>query len=305
MNLSIQDFDFLDGFDNLGSFTIDKHGKNKLNLFVLKINANEFNLKRLEELLIDPMIDYSLSRSVKEKYKNKPGTLTQKAREKFIDYVNNKGELGELLLYCFLETHLKAPKILSKLELKTSTSLNVNGADGVHFLKLENGNYQLIFGESKTIVGLTDALTDAFKSIDQFKREVNAKGDKKSGLPYEKSLISDHLDKETFKQEEKDLISKIVYPKKENDLDGFESDDAFGIFIGYEISINEEDKKLSNKDFREKIQTQIKDEVRSKFTHITKKISEFKLYGHNFYLYILPLTELDENRKKIMQGLQS
>ena len=49
MNLSIQDFDFLDAFDNLGSFTIDEYGKNKLDLFVLNINANEFNLKRLEE----------------------------------------------------------------------------------------------------------------------------------------------------------------------------------------------------------------------------------------------------------------
>lgn len=302
MNLSIQDFDFLDAFDNLGSFIIDEHGKNKLDLFVLNINANEFNLKRLEELLIDPMIDYSLSRSVREQYKNKSGTLTKKAKEKFIEYVNNKGELGELLLYCFLETHLKAPKILSKLELKTSTSLNVNGADGVHFLRLENGDYQLIFGESKTIVGLTDALTDAFKSIDKFKREVNDKGNKKSGLPYEKSLISDHLGKETFTQEEKDFISKIVYPKKEN---AFEVDDAFGIFVGYEITIDKEDKKLPNEDFRKKIQEQIKKEVESKFSHISNKINEFNLYGHSFYLYILPLTELDKNREAIMQGLQS
>ncbi len=302
MNLSIQDFDFLDAFDNLGSFTIDEYGKNKLDLFVLNINANEFNLKRLEELLIDPMIDYSLSRSVKEQYKNKPATLTKKAKEKFIDYVKNKGELGELLLYCFLETHLKAPKILSKLELKTSTSLNVNGADGVHFFKLANGNYQLIFGESKTIIGLTDAITEAFKSIDQFKKEVNDKGNKKSGLPYEKSLISDHLGKETFTEEEKDFILKIVYPKKEN---YFKVDDAFGIFVGYEIKIDEEDKKLPNEDFRNKIHEQVKEEVKSKFSHITKKIDEFKLYGHNFYLYILPLTELDKNREEIMKGLQS
>lgn len=302
MNLSIQDFDFLDAFDNLGSFTIDQYGKNKLELFVLKISANGFNLKRLEELLLDPMIDYSLSRSVREQYKNKPGTLTKRAKEKFIEYIQNKGELGELLLYCFLESHLKAPKILSKLELKTSTSHYVNGADGAHFLKLQDGNYQLIFGESKTIVDLTTALTDAFKSIDEFKRCVNTKGDKKSGLPYEKILISDHLGKETFTQEEKDFISKIVYPKKEND---FECDDAFGIFVGYEITIDEEDKKLPNADFRKKIKEQIEKEVKSKFSHITKKIDEFKLYGHSFYLYILPLTELDESRKSIMQSLQS
>lgn len=302
MDLSIEDFDFLDAFDNLGSFVIDDYGKNRLELFSLKINSNEFNIKTLEELLIDPMVDYSLSRTVKEQYKNKPATLTRKAKEKFIDYVKNKGELGELLLYCFLETHLQSPKILSKLELKTSTSHYVNGSDGVHYLKLENGDYQLIFGESKTIIGLTSALTEAFKSIDEFKREVNSKGDTKSGLPYEKSLISDHLSKETFSQEDKDFIRKIIYPCKEND---FEIDDAFGIFIGYEIKIDEEDKKLPNSEFRIKVQEQIKKEVEDKFSHITKKINEFKLYGHNFYLYILPLVELDETREKVMQGLQS
>ena len=50
---------------------------------------------------------------------------------------------------------------------------------------------------------------------------------------------------------------------------------------------------------------QIKKEVESKFSHITNKINEFNLYGHSFYLYILPLTELDKNREAIMQGLQS
>jgi hypothetical protein len=50
------------------------------------------------------MADFSLSRMIKEKYKDRPVELSKKAREKFIDYINNKGgELGELLLYCFLE----------------------------------------------------------------------------------------------------------------------------------------------------------------------------------------------------------
>ncbi|MCI5116271.1 MAG: DUF1837 domain-containing protein [Candidatus Electrothrix sp. AW1] len=170
MNLSIADFDFLNSFDHLGDYALDKYEKNKLDLFILKINANEFDYASLKENLLDPMIDFSLSRKIREKYAGKPGRLFAKAREKFIEYTNNKGELGELLLYCFLEAHLNAPKILSKLELKTSTSHYVNGADGVHFLRLDDGNYQLIFGESKTIVGLTSAISDAFKSVYLFKQ---------------------------------------------------------------------------------------------------------------------------------------
>ena len=302
MELSIKDFDFLDSFEHLGDHVLDEHCKNKLDIFVLKMNANDFDYVSLKEKLLDPMIDFSLSRKIREKYSTKPGTLSAKAREKFVEYINNKGELGELLLYCFLETHLHAPKLLSKLELKTSTSHYVNGSDGVHFLKLKDGSYQLIFGESKTIAGLTTAITDAFKSIYQFKSCVNSKGNKKSGLPYEKGLLSDHLEKETFSNEEKEFIEKIIYPNRHCD---FEVDDAFGVFVGYEIQVCEEDKKLSNKDFREKIRNQINNEIESSFMHVVKKINDYKLYGHNFYIYILPFTDLDKTRSLIQEGIST
>jgi hypothetical protein len=300
VELSIKDFDFLNSFEHLGAHFLDQHGKNKLDLFILKINANDFDYVSLKNNLIDPMIDFSLSRKVRKRYAGKPGTLSTKAREKFVEYINNKGELGELLLYCFLETHLKAPKILSKLELKTSTSHYVNGADGVHFLKLDDGNYQLIFGESKTIAGLTAALSDAFKSIFEFKNCINSKESKKSGLPYEKGLISDHLEKETFSYEERQFIETVIYPSRNSD---FEVDDAFGIFVGYEISVRQEDKRLSNKDFREKIKNQIKMEVEASYNHVLKKIEAYKLYGHNFYIYILPFTDLDKTRSLIQQDI--
>jgi len=295
MELSFTDFDFLNAFDELDELFIDEHKKNKLNLFMLKINANMFDYNYMQDKLLEPLIDFSLSRNIKDEYKHKPAHLSKKAREKFLNYVQNKGELGELLLYCFLESHLQAPKILSKLELKTSTSHYVNGSDGVHFLKLDNGNYQLI-----SIQGLTAALSDAFKSIDEFNREKNSSGNDKSGISYEKSLISDHLSKETFSDEEKAFIKSIIYPTRDGD---FEVDDAFGIFVGYEIKISDEDKKLPNDDFRKKIQEQVKEEVQEKLTHITKKIDDYKLYGHNFYIYILPFTELSKSRTAIQKAI--
>lgn len=300
MKLSINDFDFLDSFDDLGEYYLDPHNKNKINLFSLKINANEFDYQGLQDNLLEPMINFSLSRAVKDEYADKPAHLSKKAREKFIEYIRNKGELGELILYSFLESHLKAPKILSKLELKTSTSHYVNGADGVHFLKLKNGDYQIIFGESKTEVGITKGISNAFKSISEFKNELNGKGAKKSGLPYEKSLISDHLANETFTEDEKKFIKSIVYPSRKDD---FYVDDAFGIFIGYEMKIKDSDKLLSNHVFREEIKSQIKAEIEGKFSHIMKKITEYGLSGHNFYIYFLPITDLIKNRKLLQQGI--
>lgn len=300
MELSINDSDFLNSFEHLENCTLDESRKKRLDIFILKINANEFDYSSLIRNLVDPLIDFSLSRKVREKYAGKPGTLSLKAREKFVNYMNNKGELGELLLYCFLETHLRAPKLLSKLELKTSTSHYVNGSDGVHFLKLENGSYQLIFGESKTITDLKVAITNALNSISEFKRCVNSKGGKKSGLPYEKGLLSDHLEKETFSKEQREFIERIIYPSRHND---FDVDDAFGIFIGYETKVCDENKSLSNRGFREKVKSQIREEIALLFEYIKNKINELSLEGHNFYIYLLPFTDLDRNRKSIQEEI--
>lgn len=294
MKLSIGENDFLQCFEHVS--TQNLNNKNKLDIFLLNSNANEFDYKLLERNLLDPVITYALSRKVQKKYKNKPGTLVNKAKEKFKNYNQNDGELGELMLYCFLETHLKAPKILSKLELKTSNKLYVNGSDGVHYLKLKNGNYQIIFGESKMYQDLSTAMENALESIREFKEEVNKSGDEKSGITFEKNLISDNLEKE-FDEDDEDFLTKLIYPSSQND---FFVDDAFGIFIGYETAITQGEKKLDNPEFRKKIKQKILNEINYISVDINKKIESKNLNGHNFYIYIVPFTDIENKRKEVL-----
>lgn len=295
------DNNFLDTFTNLiDSQEIDpSNKKTKLSLFVHNVNANSFDYDLLKERLLEPLIDFSLSGKTSAKLQGMPATLSKRARERFVQKMNT-GELGELLLFCFLKTHLKAPKILSKLELKTSNKFYVNGSDGIHFLKLDDGNYQIIFGESKTIKNLSDAIREALQSIHDFKNEVNSKGEEKSGINYEKTLISAHLENESFTDDEKLIIEDLIYPKESNK---FNVDNAFGIFIGYEISITEEDKNLSNEEFRNVINERIKKEIEGQFDNISKKISDLGLNGHCFYIYILPFTDLDQVREDITKSI--
>lgn len=294
MKLSIGENEFLESFEHIGAQKLNN--KNKLDIFLLNSNANEFDYKLLERNLLDPVITYSLSRKVQEKYKSRPGILSKKAREKFKNYSQNTGELGELMLYCFLETHLKAPKILSKLELKTSNKLYVNGSDGVHYLKLENGNYQIIFGESKMYQDLSSAIEQALKSIREFKEEVNRDGDKKSGITFEKNLISDNLEKE-FDENDEAFLTKLIYPSSKND---FFIDDAFGIFIGYETVISQEEKQLDNSEFRKIIKQKILNEINRISVNINNKIESKNLSGHNFYIYIVPFTDIENKRREIL-----
>ncbi|WP_339235123.1 DUF1837 domain-containing protein [Bacillus sp. FSL K6-1012] len=299
MELSLGSNDFLKVFKLLDTHDFSNTGS-KVNLFLCPINANKFDYNRIIDELIEPLADFAISRKVKKTYSNRPMTLSKVAREKFVEYKKNTGELGEFLLYCFLEGHLKAPKILSKLEMKTSTSMYVNGSDGVHFLKTPDNNYQLVFGESKTIKELNTAISEAFKSIYQFINEINDKGNKKSGINFEKRLISDNLDHESWTKEEQEFLTKLIYPTTDEE---FYVDDAFGIFVGFQITLTDELKQMNSSNYRITIEEEVRSQVNKELKHIDTIIKKYELYGYSFYIYALPFTELDRNRKEIMKGI--
>lgn len=81
-----------------------------------------------------------------------------------------KGELGELLLFTLLDVYFKAPKILSKISLKTSRRMPVFGADAVH-AQFHDGKLMLYLGESKLHADFKSAATKATNSIKSAKEK--------------------------------------------------------------------------------------------------------------------------------------
>ena len=284
---------------HLGTFDILSN--NKLEVFSFIINANDFDYKNATEQLLESVAEFALSRKIKKEYKDKPLALSKKAREKFRDYTENKGELGEFFLYCFLEGHLGAPTILSKLQLKTAKNMYVNGADGLHYLKLVDGNYHLIFGESKVEKKLTDGLRHAFESISDFKKGKNKKDNDKSGIMFERGLLNSNLDREIEDENEKLFLKRIIYPSTKS---GFDVDDAFGIFVGFEFNYSDL-QKLSNNDFRKVIKEKIIEVTKKQIKNINKYVENHKLFGHTFYIYVLPFANIEDDREMILKELLS
>lgn len=288
-------------FKHIGHFPISNNQDDGfLDLFLLPINARNFDYNCVSDNLLESVADYSLSWKIRENYKDKAMMLSRKAREKFRDYEKNDGELGELLLFCFLEGHLEAPKILTKLELKTSNKLYVNGSDGVHLKKISEKKYHLIFGESKTYTELTRAFENAFKSIYEFVNEMNSKGDSKSGIEYERGLISSNMEQMIFDEDDEDILNLLLYPENKPSSD-VRLDDAFSIFIGYEIDITKEKEELSNDEFPDKIEEKIITQIENYKNEIYELIKEYELIGYTFYIFVMPFTDIDKNRKKILK----
>ena len=294
---------FLDAFEEVSNSTLDEHGRKKLNVQIMKTNANEFAYDALIDKLIEPMIDFSVSRVTRNKLESDPGHLSKKAREEFRKIEENRGELGELLIYCFLESHLGAPKILTKYELKTSPNMYVNGSDGVHFLRLDNGDYQLIFSESKMYKAIGTAINSAFESIKAFKTGLTKDGKYKPGIVFEKGLLNGHIEKETFSKEDARFLERLIYPSRIEGEEEIRVDDAFAIFVGFEISIDEKDKLKRPEEFRNELKKKVETYISKKHIDISKSISRNGLNGHDIYIYIVPFTDLSETRNKIFKEL--
>lgn len=272
---------------------------NRLNVFVLKIANNQFDYSGLIEELENALITYALSRRTVEELaqQRKFGNLSSYAREKLRKAEQNTGELGELLLYCFLESHLNAPKLLTKLELKTSANDYVKGADGVHLLQLDDRKFQIIFGESKLYGDLSQGIRKAFDSIG----EMVDNGLNK--IFFEKHLIDSNLLKENVSEDEMQLLKKILIPS-ENDED-LEVDHSFGVFLGFDIPITEDERKVSNSQFRTDIIEKVKEAVTNQIDMINRYLRRTNFVGYRFYFYVMPFEELDTTRTTIIKNLVS
>ena len=228
---------------------------------------------------------------------NKLGTLISRAKEKLRNYNVNEGELGEILLYCLLETHLNAPKILTKLELKTAPNDYVKGADGVHLLKLSDSDYQLILGESKMHSDLKDGISKAFGSIKNLLTNNAGK------LSFEVDLVNSQLIKEVFDETQYEIVKKILVPSAKEDESYL--DYSFGLFLGYDVTIADEDLRLSNPDFRNKIREQIKAEIQAVVKSLNTQIKKADFNGYNFYVYVVPFSDIQNKRKEIIKEITS
>lgn len=116
----------------------------------------------------------------RDKSETERNEIFMRARDLFTRSANS-GQVGELLIYFLLETVLEAPQVLKKMPLTTNPNEERKGSDGVH-LRWDaiTGVLEIIFAESKLWKSFSDALRDAFESIERFhdsrtkQHEINA-----------------------------------------------------------------------------------------------------------------------------------
>lgn len=121
-------------------------------------------------------------------------------------------------------------------------------------------------------------------------------------LRYEIQLVNSNFLKETHDEQSVKLLKKLLIPT-ENDED-LNIDHSFGIFLGFDVEITDDERKLSNVDFRKTVYDKVKNAVLALLPTINDYIKQDDFRGYNFYIYIVPFSELKKQRKKMIAELK-
>lgn len=199
------------------------------------------------------------------------------------------GEPGELILYALLEWVLKAPRLVSKMYLKTNSNMPVHGTDGIHLGYDEAKDLLTIyFGESKIYKNFSSAADAAFISMSellanagQISREIeilNNLSDLSSLPPAFQSKIAQYIN--PYSTSDLTLQKRIVHAC----LLGFE----YGAYN--RILTLQPDKVASS--FEEIYKKRISSACRVIERHYGKKLP----VTTNMHLFLLPFPDLNTFR---------
>ena len=270
--------------------------KSGISLYYLDISDSAFDYMALNEYLFDSVGMYVYSRTKLKEFEDKKKARSIGAKALRLMKANGKpdekgtgNELGEMLLFTFMEGSLHAPKLLSKVEITTGASQFKSKSDCVHHLKRKvNGviSYQLVFGTSSITGKIEDAIDCAFEALSAIK----------SGRTRERQMVDSTLFNHTYDQETTERLRQILVPSKQRQSD---PDMAFGVFIGYSLDVIADD----NDTFRALASDKMLSDIKAAIPYIEKKVSELNLGMHSYYFYFLPFNDAEKDKKEIMDEL--
>ena len=270
----------------------------QLRLFHLNIRNNKFNPEEMKTLLYRNIGEYIFSRARIERFKVTGDAFVVGAQA--IRVLNKNGgadvkgtgtELGEMLLYSFLEEKLNAPKLMSRVELSTDAKQYASTCDGIHLLTGQTSGlpyHQVVFGASSIVGDLTYAIDAAFDSI----LEIENNEDKEIHMV--DKVIFDRL----LKEDEVELAKEIFLPTP-NKTTSYNT--SYGVFLGYTIGLDPT--KYGVAEYPQIVEEKMQEDIRRNIDYILKKINDNFLGQHSFYFYVLPFNDAEEEKKAIMEAV--
>ena len=274
-------------------YDILPNNKDHIGAFIEYQDIDELRDDFLEEL-VDSIVDWiysapkfaQLKGKVIEKGKSEAAAsqeIGRKARNKFRANHNSdklliQGQLGELLLFHFIQHCMHAIPLLRKMSITTSANHERFGADAIHY-KIENGKHIMIFGEAKTYTSsykFNEAFEDALDSI------INTYNQRRKEL---KSYIhEDFLDDELNKVAE-DYLNNELNPVEVHLVSIVTYNETSNINITNQIDIQAQIKKVIEEKYKNFDKSKIdivKNPILRRITYIVFPVWDLKDLAERF-----------------------
>lgn len=282
--------------------TLGLNNPEQLRLFHLNVSNNRFVFASLEDYLTDIVSEYVFSRVQVQKLTdpksgNNPRSIGLKAlrimkKNGAADQKGTGNELGEILLYAFLEEKLGAYKIFSKVELNSATTPFGKESDSVHLLSLGDiagmTCYQTVFGTSNIKGRIKEAIDKAFEAIVRIENETG------EGI----QIVSGPTLEESFESEMLQQVIRAIVPEPGSDV---VSNNAYGVFLGYSLGLDPSTR--DNIEFLRALDKKMEFDIKNHASYIADKIKTLGLDSHSFYFYIVPFNDAEADKKQIMENL--
>ena len=268
----------------------------QLRLFHLLVRDGKFYHADLERWLYRNLSRYVFSRAMLEKFRQDDDL--DAAIERAIQTMRENGdaddkgignELGEMLIYAFLEGKLSAPKLLSRVEIATDLTKYKSVCESIHFLSdfAPDGApfNQMVFGTSNIVGDIKDAVDNAFEAIIR----IETRSDREIQM-VEKTVLD-----RAFESNELDFITSMIIPSP-NAQRKFNT--AYGLFLGYSIGISAE--THPEIEYEDLVKKKMVTDIQHHAQYIADKIISCGLGMHSFYIYIVPFIDAESNKSEIM-----
>lgn len=267
-----------------------------LRLFCLDVRDNKFSQINLQKFLMRNIGRYVFSRAQLEQFRVDDDLDAVSAEALRIlrknsdaDVKGTGAELGEMLIYAFLEEKLGAPKLMSRIELTTDAMQYGSNCDCIHLLAVDPSGavpyYQLVFGASNVVGDMKDAIDRAFESIIRIE----------SSSSNESQMVEKTVMSRMFSESDIAKIEDVIVPQRGRTTT---CDTAYGVFLGYTLGLDSA--AYTTAEFRNALALKMERDIKEHAAYITQKIHDNNLGTHAFYFYILPFNEAETEKKEIM-----
>ena len=187
---------------------------NHIRFFHTAMRGNRLATENLQEFIRRNLARYVFSRAQLENYRvnDDLDTAVSEAMRIMAENGDASAEgtgnvLDEVLIYAFLEEKLKAPKLMSRVELYTELAKFHSECKGIHLLSPkdlpDNTKFQMVFGASNIIDDIKTAIDHAFETIVKIDNH-----ESREVLMVQKTVLD-----QFFEQSEVDLLSEILIPQ--------------------------------------------------------------------------------------------